>query len=385
MKNSGTETDAFEIYIHIPFCAKKCLYCDFLSAPASEKTKDSYMKALFSEIAGRADEYRKRPVSSVFIGGGTPSVVDCRYIAELTELLHGKFVFEDDAEVTIEVNPGTVDAYSLESYYRAGINRLSIGLQSARDEELQALGRIHDYGQFLETYRAAVAAGFHNISVDLMSDIPGQSMESLRETLRRVIRLEPKPQHISAYSLIVEEGTPFYEMQRRGELDIPDEDCDREMYEETKRILEEAGYERYEISNYALEGFRCRHNCGYWRRRDYIGFGIGAASLYENTRFKNGADLRKYMENPCGCREEETALSTEDCMEEFLFLGLRMTDGVGFDEFQKEFCVGLEEVYGEVIRKNIAEGLLCETGGRIALTDRGVDLSNYVFAQFLFD
>lgn len=397
-----------EIYIHIPFCVKKCLYCDFLSAPASKDIQDSYMKALFAEIAGRADEYRNLSVSSVFIGGGTPSVVDSRYIVQLMKLLHEKFTFEDGAEVTIEVNPGTVDELSLRKYYEAGVNRLSIGLQSADDGELKALGRIHDYRQFLEAYYGAVAAGFENINVDVMSDIPGQSIESLRDTLYKITHLEPGPQHISAYSLIVEEGTPFYEMRERGELNIPDEDCDRKMYEETKRILKEAGYERYEISNYAQEGFRCRHNCGYWIRRDYIGFGIGAASLFENTRFSNSRDIEKYIKDPCGCRVDETSLSIQDCMEEFMFLGLRMTDGVGFDEFESAFGRSLMDVYGNVIEKNIRDGLLyvlypadeecladdmAGTGmppdeygrRRVALTDRGIDVSNYVLAQFLFE
>lgn len=385
-----------EIYIHIPFCVKKCLYCDFLSAPAAKDIQDSYMEALFAEIAGRADEYRNLSVSSVFIGGGTPSVVDSRYIVRLMELLHERFTFEDDAEVTIEVNPGTVDELSLRKYYGAGINRLSIGLQSADDRELKALGRIHDYSQFLEAYDGAVAAGFENINVDLMSDIPGQSIESLRDTLYKVTHLTPRPRHISAYSLIVEEGTPFYEMRERGELDIPDEDCDRVMYEETKRILNEAGYHRYEISNYALEGYRCRHNCGYWRRKNYIGFGIGAASLFENTRFSNSRNIEKYIKDPCGCREDEIILSRQDCIEEFMFLGLRMTEGVSFGEFESAFGERLDDVYGEVLGKNIAEGLLCErisgtdTGNgekirHIALTDRGIDVSNYVLAQFLFE
>lgn len=385
-----------ELYIHIPFCVKKCLYCDFLSAPATDEIKDSYMKALFEEIAGRADEYRSFSVSSVFIGGGTPSAVDSDYIVQLMKLLHEKFTFEDDAEVTIEVNPGTVEEFVLEKYHNAGVNRLSIGLQSADDGELKALGRIHDYEQFLETYDGAVSAGFENINVDLMSDIPGQSIESFRETLYKITHLAPRPQHISAYSLIVEEGTPFYEMRERGELDIPDEDCDRIMYEETKKILNEAGYSRYEISNYALEGYRCKHNCGYWRRKNYIGFGIGAASLFENTRFSNSRDIEKYVKDPCGCRENEISLSTRDCMEEFMFLGLRMTDGVSFDEFERTFGNSLDDVYGGVLRKNMEDGLLCEKtsghdtvsgekGRRVALTDKGVDISNYVLAQFLFE
>ncbi|MCD7835229.1 MAG: radical SAM family heme chaperone HemW [Lachnospiraceae bacterium] len=383
-----------EIYIHIPFCVRKCLYCDFLSAPATDEIKDLYMRALFKEIESRADEYRKFPVSSVFIGGGTPSAVKPEYIVFLMKLLNEKFILRKDAEVTIEVNPASADELSMHEYRMSGINRISIGLQSANADELKALGRMHDYGQFLETYDSAVSAGFENINVDLMSGIPEQSIDSLRDTLFRVTRLVPEPKHISAYSLIVEEGTPFYDMYKRGELNIPDEDCDREMYEETVRLLREAGYERYEISNYAKEGFRCRHNCGYWQRRDYIGFGTGAASLHKNKRFKNCSDIGRYIENPCGCREEEILLSVEDCMEEFMFLGLRMADGVAYDEFKNTFGRDMDEVYGEVIRRNISDGLLCEknenikTGmgrRRIFLTDRGIDVSNYVLAQFLFE
>lgn len=364
------------------------------------------MEALFSEIEGRAGEYEKYRVSSVFIGGGTPSVVETKWIIKLMELVQACFQVAEEAEITIEVNPGTVNAGALTGYIQVGINRLSIGLQSANDEELRRLGRIHTYEEFLETYEAARAAGFKNVNVDVMSALPGQGLSSYLDTLQKVLSLTPPPEHISAYSLIVEEGTPFARWQQEGSLDVPDEECERQMYEETKGLLERAGMHRYETSNYALEGYECRHNCGYWRRIDYVGFGIGAASLVENVRFQNTDKLQKYLEEPLSCRCEQHALSVQEQMEEFMFLGLRMTAGVSDKEFYRVFGQRLTEVYGQVIAKNMKEGLLHYLTGTkkasnhavspeedegliqeqwLALTDRGMDISNYVMAQFLFD
>ncbi len=375
-----------ELYLHIPFCVRKCLYCDFLSAPSDEAARKAYLEALTAEIKGRAREYDAYDVTSVFVGGGTPSVLEGEQMEQLLCAVRENYHVEADAEITVEVNPGTVDAEKLFCFRRAGINRLSIGLQSADDEELRTIGRIHTWEQFVHTWKLAEEAGFINRNVDIMSALPGQTIESYRDTLRKVLALEPSPEHISAYSLIVEEGTPFFEMQERGVLELPDEETDRELYHETRRILAEHGYERYEISNYAREGFACRHNCGYWRRADYIGFGLGAASLTDNTRFKNGADMREYLKNPLGCRREIQVLSREEQMEEFLFLGLRMTEGIYAEEFRNCFDVTLESVYGSVIEKNIKDGLLTWESTdkrRLFLTEKGLDLSNYVMAQFL--
>lgn len=380
-----SENKIIELYIHIPFCVRKCNYCDFLSFPVSREVQESYMAALFSEIAGCAEQYREYEVTSVFIGGGTPSVVEEKHIVRLMELIRARYRLQENAEVTMEVNPGTADEEKLRSYYRAGINRLSIGLQSAKDEELQRLGRIHTYAQFQETYEAARAVGFQNVNVDVMSALPGQSLASYRETLRRLLALTPQPEHISAYSLIVEEGTPFAEWEAQGCLNVPDEDTEREMYEETKRILGEAGFGRYEISNYAKAGYACRHNVGYWRRVNYVGFGIGASSLVENKRFSNDNSLPKYLETPLECRSEIQYLTVPEQMEEFMFLGLRMTAGVSEKEFAECFGQGLSEVYGNVIEENIVKGLLCYREGRLALTQKGLDVSNYVMAQFLLD
>lgn len=377
-----------ELYVHIPFCVKKCSYCDFLSAPATEQTKEAYMAALFAEIGGRAKDYKDRIVTSVFIGGGTPSLLSGDSIRQLMEHIREGFALAPDAEITMEVNPGTVTAEKLTAFYDAGINRLSIGMQSAQEQELKILGRIHDFDGFCQVYREAVEAGFTNINVDVMSGLPGQTLASYKDTLEKVLRLEPMPQHISAYSLIVEEGTPFAAMADRGELPLPEEDTERAMYEETIEVLAGYGFHRYEISNYALDGYECRHNVGYWIRRDYLGFGIGAASLIDNVRFQNGRDLNAYLAHPLACREEEQSLTTQEQMEETMFLGLRLIRGVSYPEFARCYGQTLEEVYGEVIARNEADGLLTvredETGRRLMLTGRGLDVSNYVMAQFLF-
>lgn len=384
--NTGGGRRPLELYLHIPFCVRKCLYCDFLSAPSDEAARQAYLEVLIAEIRGRAKEYSAYSVISVFVGGGTPSVLRGEQMEQLLCAVRENYHVETDAEITVEVNPGTADAEKFSCYRRAGVNRLSIGLQSANDEELQAIGRIHTWEQFVYTWKLAEEAGFSNRNVDIMSALPGQTPGSYRTTLKKVLALNPPPEHISAYSLIVEEGTPFYEMREKGKLELPDEETERELYYETKRILEEYGYERYEISNYAKAGYACRHNCGYWRRTEYLGFGLGAASMVNNIRFKNGEDMQVYLRNPLGYRQDIQSLSREEQMEEFLFLGLRMTEGISAEAFRTCFGVTLERVYGSVIEKNIKDGLLTwesKDKKRLSLTDKGLDLSNYVMAQFL--
>lgn len=387
MKESkGGALRPLELYLHIPFCVRKCFYCDFLSAPSDAGTREAYLQALLAELEGRSAEYAGCVVTSVFVGGGTPTVMEGEQLSRLFHIVRAFYHVALDAEVTVEVNPGTADAEKLARLREAGVNRLSIGLQSADNGELAAIGRIHTWEQFAETWRLAREAGFDNLNVDLMSALPGQSLESYRATLQKVLRLAPPPEHVSAYSLIVEEGTPFYERYEKGLLALPDEDTDRQMYHETKRILREAGYERYEISNYARPGFACRHNCGYWRRADYAGFGLGAASLVENVRFRNGRSLSDYIENPRGCRGEFQRLSRAEQMEEFMFLGLRLTAGIEADAFRSAFGETVQEAYGGVIKKNSEDGLLAWDGPeerRLFLTERGLDVSNYVMAQFL--
>lgn len=382
------EKKELEIYIHIPFCVSKCRYCDFLSAAATEKTKMEYMEALYKEIHEKSFLYKHYQVVSVFIGGGTPTSLEASMIEKLLKLLKADFCFGEETEVTLEMNPGTVRKEDMEIYRDAGINRLSIGLQSSKDEELIRLGRIHTFQDFVNTYNTARKAGFTNINVDIMSAIPGQNVESYLDTLKAVTGLRPAPEHISAYSLIIEEGTPFYDSFERGELDLPDEDEEREMYRLTGQYLKECGYERYEISNYAKRNKECKHNMGYWKRVNYVGFGIGAASLIENRRFINDRDLNKYIGNPVVQIIEEQKLSKREQMEEMMFLGLRMCEGVSYKAFEDAFGVSMEKIYDTVIRKHLDNGLLevfqKEAGERfLRLTDRGMDVCNYVMADFL--
>lgn len=380
---------ALELYIHIPFCVRKCYYCDFLSGVSDENRREEYVKALLTEIRMCAGECEKYTVTSIFIGGGTPSLMQGAQIERILEEVRRGYVLDKAAEITIEMNPGTVDEEKLAAYKRAGINRLSIGLQSAENEELKKIGRIHTWEQFLHTWQLVREMGFQNVNVDIMSALPGQSVAGYERTLQRVLSLPDPPEHISAYSLIVEEGTAFYRWQAEGKLDLPGEDADRQMYHLTKKLLAEKGYERYEISNYAKPGFACAHNCGYWKRTEYLGLGLGAASLLKNVRFHNTESLEKYMANPCGCREEEHMLTRNEQIEETLFLGLRLIKGISEKEFAGYFSRTLEEVYGEVIEKNIQNGLLrWKKQGEdrwLSLTEKGLDVSNYVMAQFLLE
>ena len=412
---------------------KKCQYCDFLSAPADSRAQKVYLRALKQEIREQAARYREYEVQTVFIGGGTPTAVPCENLCEVLKTVFSFYRMNPHAEISMEANPGTVTKEALLSYRKAGINRISIGLQSADDAELKLLGRIHTYRDFQQTYRWAQEAGFTNINLDIMSALPGQSVENYKKTLETVLSL--KPQHISAYSLIVEEGTPFYEkygqesekLQATGEKqpDLPSEEEEREMYALTEKLLAAAGYHRYEISNYALPGRECRHNLVYWKRGNYVGFGLGAASMVENVRFENTRKMQEYLAEYAGVpdaepvsadaaqgdeqelsneqefslredthsenaqefsiRENVHPLSQQEQMEETMFLGLRLTEGVSKAEFHRQFGVSMEQIYGEVIQENIAQGLLADEAGYLRLTREGMDLSNYVMGQFLLD
>lgn len=377
-----------ELYLHIPFCVKKCNYCDFLSAPAGEETRAAYVDALLEEIRG-FDEPEDYEVVTVFFGGGTPSILPGQAIFRIMEALREKFSFRKEAEITLEANPGTVDKEKLSFYKKAGINRLSFGLQSADAEELKKLGRIHTWEKFLESFQLAREAGFSNINVDLMSALPGQTKESWEKTLRQVLALQPE--HISAYSLIIEEGTPFYQLyekdvERRDageepEL-IPSEEEERAMYEATGRILKEQGYLHYEISNYAKPGCECRHNLGYWQRRDYLGFGLGASTLLNPVRYKNTEDLEAYLGGDFS-KKEFFVLTKDNQIEETMFLGLRVLEGVSKEHFREQFSCELRVVYRKELEKLEKEGLLEEEGDFVRLTSRGIDLSNPVLAEFL--
>lgn len=375
-----------EIYIHIPFCVKKCAYCDFLSFALTQKDKNpnEYIDALIKEIEANDRVAKNYRVKTIFIGGGTPSLLEANQIEKIFQALHRIFQIDVNAEVTIEANPGTITKDKLLRFRGVGINRFSIGLQSTVDAELICLGRIHTYEQFLESFALAREVGFQNINVDIMSALPGQSLASYEETLLKITTLNPE--HISAYSLILEEGTPFFEQYADDLEQLPKEEEERLMYLRTRQILEQNGYYRYEISNYAKPGFACEHNIGYWKRKNYLGFGVGAASLIQNERFKNTSDYSEYLRNShdLECiRIEREKLPIRAQMEEFMFLGLRMCDGISKTEFFAAFSLDYESVYGQVTRKLSGQGLLAETHDTVKLTEEGISVSNYVLSEFL--
>lgn len=390
------------LYIHIPFCAVKCKYCDFLSYDGeSYGTMLRYVDCLCQEIklyAPIADEYIVR---SIFIGGGTPSLLDESLIVNIMAFIKKTFTLEKNVEVTIEANPGTLRHQKLNGYKQAGINRISIGLQSADDSMLKRLGRLHNYDQFVASYKAARRAGFDNINIDVMSGLPGQSIHSYVDTLSKVIDYEPE--HISAYSLSIEEGTPFANDPSILES-LPPEMIERRMYEITKKLLSVNGYERYEISNYAKPGYECRHNMVYWTGGEYVGFGLGASSYFQGKRFSNLRDIFKYLnlmedlsdrfvetdnletlynETTRILRENVTPIYIDSRMEEFMFLGLRMMCGVSREDFAERFKKDIYEVYAPVLNKYIDEGYMATDGDRIYLTDMGIDVSNVILADFL--
>lgn len=466
MKEGNHITNPLSIYIHIPFCIKKCHYCDFLSAPAGEETQREYVCALLHEIEYWGELLSGAPIKSIYIGGGTPSVLPEEFMVDILCKLKrafpnmmkienitgqekkshgseagmkmpeeterkgkalkeaegkGKVSEAVEPEISMEINPGTVTEKKLKVYRQAGINRLSIGLQSGDEEELKLLGRIHTYEDFLETYHLARAQGFANLNIDLISALPGQKRKSWQGTLEKVLALEPE--HISAYSLIIEEGTPFYETYFGHEELLPDEETDRAMYALTKRMLHQAGYERYEISNYSRIGKECLHNLVYWQRGNYLGMGLGSSSMIENTRFRNTESMKDYVNHwragetkdgsvisihgktssdfgghtakeqeryeslqkalviPKTCMDIK-CLSQKEQMEEFMFLGLRMTKGVSVKEFEEVFGKSIFDVYGRQITKYKEQHVLT-VDERIALTDRGLDVSNMILADFL--
>ena len=380
MKNKAKKP--MELYVHIPFCVKKCDYCDFLSGPAGKERQREYFQSLGREIAA-VPEFPDREITTVFIGGGTPSVPDPALMGAILDQIRNKFFMAPDAEITIEANPGTLYKEKLQEYRKHGVNRLSLGLQSPDDTELASLGRIHDYQQFLESYQMAREAGFHNVNVDLMFGIPGQTRDGWEKSLRIVAALNPE--HISAYSLIIEEGTPF----AARNLALPDEDTEYQMYEDTARILGEYGFEQYEISNYAKGGKACIHNIGYWTGVSYLGLGLGAASLMDGCRFTNTTSLERYTtasrkpDFPDNIRKDLIKLTRQEQMEEFMFLGLRLRSGISKAEFAQRFGIPIEEIYGDVIRRYKELALLQEENGRIFLSRHGIHVSNTVMADFL--
>lgn len=395
-----------ELYVHIPFCVKKCNYCDFLSMPADDTVKKQYVQALKNEIVFYAESLPEK-LETIYFGGGTPSVLMPEQLTELLDLIRSKFDVYPDAEISIEINPATIDYKGLHKLRQAGFNRLSIGLQSVQNDKLLLLGRIHTYEQFMQTYQNARQAGFQNINIDCMSALPGQSLEEYVDGLHKIILLNPE--HISSYSLIIEENTPFYEQYANHKELLPDEETDRAMYHETKRILQEAGYFRYEISNYAKAGFESRHNSGYWKRVPYLGVGLGASSFIHGCRTKNICDLKQYISLwlstngslynfrtslTCGLHnfekhhsmyDEIEPISKEDAMAEYFFLGLRMAKGVSIQRFATEFGCSVFEHFSKELQELEKDKLILidRDQDRITLTEFGMDVSNWVFEKFL--
>lgn len=374
-----------ELYLHMPFCVRKCAYCDFLSFPTDQETQNLYTRRLREDIDAMGKKYGDIPVDTIFIGGGTPSVPDSALIVGIMEHVRKAFHVAEGAEISMEANPGTVTREKLTDYRRAGINRLSFGLQSANDRELKLLGRIHTWAEFLESFHLARECGFTNINIDLMSALPGQTRESWKGTLKRVTDLNPE--HISAYSLIIEDGTPFGEKygSEEGRKLLPDEDSEREMYHETKRFLRDCGYERYEISNYAKPGRACRHNIGYWTGLPYLGLGLGASSYMDGCRFAVNSDMKQYLEEKPGMFTDVEKLTKKDMEEEFFYVGLRMTAGVSLPEFERRFGVSAKDVYPGLMEMFVEEKAAVFQGDRFVLTDYGLDVSNYIMARFLQD
>ncbi|NLK93968.1 MAG: oxygen-independent coproporphyrinogen III oxidase [Clostridiales bacterium] len=368
------------LYIHIPFCKNKCFYCDFTSFSSMEKYMPAYIEALEKEIKLRCSSYKVR---SLFIGGGTPSYLNVDELKKLMEIVNN-LRYVENAEKTMECNPGTLNEEKISIIKKGGINRLSFGLQSTQDRLLKKIGRIHNYNDFIHNYFLARSYGFNNINVDIMFGLPTQTIKEWEESLNKIIEI--KPEHISAYSLIVEENTPFYTLYNENKLQLPSENEEREMYHLGVKILENNGYNQYEISNFAQKNKECFHNKIYWQCEEYIGVGLAASSYINNTRIKNVSKIEEYIkkinENTC-ISIIENVNTKEDNIEEFMFMGLRMIKGVKETDFMKRFGVSIDSIYKDVINKNIAIGLLERNNGRIYLTKKGIELSNTVMSDMI--
>ncbi|UBK28474.1 radical SAM family heme chaperone HemW [Clostridium perfringens] len=375
--------DKISLYIHIPFCAQKCLYCDFPSFARKDHLRKAYIEALNKEIINLREKHNNLEINTIFIGGGTPSVLESNELECLLKEI-AKLNMAKDIEYSMECNPGNLTEEKLEVMKKYGVNRISMGLQAKQDNLLKGLGRIHNYKTFKENFLLAKKVGFNNINVDLMFGLPNQRLNEWEETLREIISLEPA--HISAYSLIIEEGTAFYNLYENDKLKLPTEEEERKMYHLAKKILEENGFNQYEISNYAKEGKECRHNLAYWNMDNWIGVGSASASYMDGKRIKNISSVEEYINsiNEKGeAIEEIINNSKNDNMEEFMFMGLRKINGIDENEFKNRFSMNINNVYGEIINKYIDEGLLIRESGRIFLSEKGIEISNVIMADFL--
>lgn len=376
------ENKEIGIYVHIPFCKRKCEYCDFISYSNKNSKIEEYIEAVKKEIELQKI---KSEITTIYIGGGTPSYIDSKYIKEIMTEIQKKNVSKN-AEITIEVNPGTVTLEKLKDYKEARINRLSIGLQSAQDELLKQIGRIHNFEQFLETYKMARKVGFKNINVDLMLGLPDQRIKDLKDSLEKIIELQPE--HISVYSLIVEDGTPIANKLESGELELPDEDLERNMYWYVKNTLELNGYKHYEISNFAKQGYESKHNMNCWNQKEYIGIGIAAHSYRDITRYSNTENLGEYIRNVKNGKLERNRIIHEiqkedDTKKEYMLLGLRQIDGVKISKFKEKFGDNPIYLFRNELKKLSDENLIGINEDNIKLTNKGINLANLVWEEFV--
>lgn len=373
------------IYIHIPFCKKKCAYCDFVSFSNKQNLVNEYVETLKKEINKCKISKEEYIVDTIYFGGGTPSYIDSKYIIDILDVIKNRFNISKNAEITIEVNPGTTSEEKLNDYYKSGINRLSIGLQSIDDKLLRTIGRIHSFSDFLETYNTAEKTGFTNINVDLMIGLPTQNLSDVKMAIEKIVELSPK--HISVYSLIVEEGTPIEEKINKKELFLPTEILERKMYWTVKKELEKNGYMHYEISNFAKTGYESKHNTSCWNQEEYIGFGLAAHSYINNTRYSNTEDIEEYIKNIICDKDEHRTIhevqSREDKMKEYMLLALRKIEGVRISEFKKRFVDNPIYLYRKELNKLVTQELIEIEEDNIKLTKKGIDLANLVWEEFV--
>ena len=374
------------IYIHIPFCKKKCEYCDFVSFSGIENMQEEYVKALIIDIKNSSKLVSDYKIDTIYFGGGTPSYIDSKYIVDILKIIKENYKVLDDAEITIEVNPGTVDKKKLSDYKNAGINRLSIGLQSTHNRLLQLIGRVHNYDEFVSTYKLAREVGFENINVDLMLGLPTQSLDEIVSSVREIILLNSE--HISLYSLILEEGTLLDEKVKKGELELTDEKLERHMYWRTKQLLEQAGYKHYEISNFAKETHESKHNMNCWNQNEYLGFGLAAHSYFDNKRFSRIINLKEYIKNIQENNFEKNIVIEEEQdreskAKEYMMLGFRKLEGISISEFERIFEINPLFYFRFEISKLEEEGLIEVDLDNISLTRKGLDFANLVFEEFV--
>lgn len=374
------------VYIHIPFCIKKCYYCDFVSYENKLDLQESYIKKVINEIQDNKELLKDNNITTIYIGGGTPSTINPEYIEKILNSIFemSNIINKDDIEITIEVNPGTVNKNYLQMYKNCGINRLSIGLQSTNDRILKTIGRIHTYEQFLKTYNWAIEVGFKNINVDLMLGLPTQTIADLKESLENILDLKQAPNHVSVYSLIIEDDTPIQKMLNAGKLQLPTEEDERNQYHYTKNFLELHGYNHYEISNFSKTGYESKHNLNCWKQKQYVGFGLAAHSYINGIRYSNSCDLNVYLNNNSKyikfINENQTL---EDMKKEFILLGLRMLDGISIKDFKEKFGENPVYIFRNELRRLVEDELIIVDLDNIKLTNKGLDFANVVWEEFV--